>query len=189
MSFFLLSYMSWNESETGVARTEIIAFSDRAREFEELNTQLVAASTDTPEVRCAQRSAYTRHLCTVQGKWHAPYLGERLQNCLPFFCAIQTDGSVPAAAAGSMSANSWVVWQVHLAWIRTPRSKGGLGHMQIPILADVTKVRHRRHACSLITFSCPLLCQRKETIHCRNGGAIARTYMKQIPQPAVKLWV
>ena len=31
-------------------RTEIIAFSDRAREFEELNAQLIAASTDTPEV-------------------------------------------------------------------------------------------------------------------------------------------
>ncbi|KAK9819247.1 hypothetical protein WJX81_007427 [Elliptochloris bilobata] len=62
---------------TYVCPSEIIAFSDRAREFEELNTQLIAASTDTPEV--------------------------------------------------------------HLAWIRTPRSKGGLGHMQIPILADVTK--------------------------------------------------
>jgi len=27
----------------------------------------------------------------------------------------------------------------HLAWIRTPRKKGGLGHMRIPIVADVTK--------------------------------------------------
>mmetsp|Transcript_2456 Transcript_2456/g.3885 ORF Transcript_2456/g.3885 Transcript_2456/m.3885 type:complete len:338 (+) Transcript_2456:325-1338(+) len=27
----------------------------------------------------------------------------------------------------------------HLAWIRTPRKRGGLGHMQIPIVADVTK--------------------------------------------------
>jgi thiol-disulfide isomerase/thioredoxin len=27
----------------------------------------------------------------------------------------------------------------HLAWVRTPRKRGGLGHMQIPILADVTK--------------------------------------------------
>lgn len=58
-------------------RTEIIAFSDRAREFEELNTQLIAASTDTPEVRCAQRSAHTCHLCTMQGTRHAPWLGER----------------------------------------------------------------------------------------------------------------
>lgn len=50
----------------------------------------------------------------------------------------------------------WLVWQfdklntqvlalstdteeVHLAWIRTPRKKGGLGHMQIPIVADTTK--------------------------------------------------
>ncbi len=37
--------------------------------------------------------------------------------------------------------------QVHLAWIRTPRSKGGLGHMDIPILADVTKVSARSSAC------------------------------------------
>ena len=57
--------------------TEIIAFSDRAPEFEALGAQLIAASTDTEES--------------------------------------------------------------HLAWIRTPRKKGGLGHMQIPILADVTK--------------------------------------------------
>lgn len=62
---------------TFVCPTEIIAFSDRAKEFEELNCQLLAASTDTPEV--------------------------------------------------------------HLAWIKTPRTMGGLGYMQIPILADVTK--------------------------------------------------
>ncbi|KAK9850953.1 hypothetical protein WJX84_002094 [Apatococcus fuscideae] len=64
---------------TFVCPTEIIAFSDRAKEFEELNCQLIAASCDSEEV--------------------------------------------------------------HLAWIKTPRSKGGLGHMQIPILADSTKVR------------------------------------------------
>ena len=29
--------------------------------------------------------------------------------------------------------------EVHLAWCRTPRSRGGLGDMDIPILADVTK--------------------------------------------------
>lgn len=62
---------------TFVCPTEIIAFSDRAKEFEALNCQLLAASTDTPEV--------------------------------------------------------------HLAWIKTPRKRGGLGYMQIPILADVTK--------------------------------------------------
>jgi alkyl hydroperoxide reductase subunit AhpC len=62
---------------TFVCPTEIIAFSDRAKEFEALNCQLIAASTDTPEV--------------------------------------------------------------HLAWIRTPRKRGGLGYMQIPIIADVTK--------------------------------------------------
>lgn len=62
---------------TFVCPTEIIAFSDRAKEFEKLNCQLIAASTDTEET--------------------------------------------------------------HLAWIRTPRNRGGLGYMQIPILADTTK--------------------------------------------------
>nr|BAO53978.1 peroxiredoxin [Euglena gracilis] len=27
----------------------------------------------------------------------------------------------------------------HLAWVNTPRNKGGLGHMEIPIVADITK--------------------------------------------------
>mmetsp|Transcript_24920 Transcript_24920/g.61414 ORF Transcript_24920/g.61414 Transcript_24920/m.61414 type:complete len:423 (-) Transcript_24920:113-1381(-) len=62
---------------TFVCPTEIIAFSDRAPEFAALNTQLIAASTDTEES--------------------------------------------------------------HLAWIQTPRTRGGLGHMQIPILADTKK--------------------------------------------------
>lgn len=30
--------------------------------------------------------------------------------------------------------------ETHLAWIKTPRKKGGLGNMQIPIMADTTKV-------------------------------------------------
>uniref|UniRef100_A0A7S0QX20 thioredoxin-dependent peroxiredoxin n=1 Tax=Pyramimonas obovata TaxID=1411642 RepID=A0A7S0QX20_9CHLO len=62
---------------TFVCPTEIIAFSDRAKEFADLNCQVIAASTDTEEC--------------------------------------------------------------HLAWTKTPRKKGGLGHMQIPIVADVTK--------------------------------------------------
>ncbi len=57
--------------------TELTAFSDRAKEFEALGAQVIALSTDTPEV--------------------------------------------------------------HLAWIRTPRRRGGLGPMQIPLVADVTK--------------------------------------------------
>ncbi|GLC43712.1 hypothetical protein PLESTB_000410900 [Pleodorina starrii] len=68
---------------TFVCPTEIIAFSDRAKEFEALNCQLIAASTDTEEC--------------------------------------------------------------HLAWIRTPRNRGGLGFMQIPILADTTKTISSRY--------------------------------------------
>lgn len=62
---------------TFVCPTEIIAFSERAKQFQQLNCQLIAASCDTEET--------------------------------------------------------------HLAWIKTPRKKGGLGNMQIPILADTTK--------------------------------------------------
>jgi alkyl hydroperoxide reductase subunit AhpC len=29
--------------------------------------------------------------------------------------------------------------QVHLAWIKTPRKKGGLGQMKIPLISDVKK--------------------------------------------------
>ena len=32
---------------------------------------------------------------------------------------------------------------MHLAWIKTPRNKGGLGNIKIPIIADTTKVRAR----------------------------------------------
>lgn len=62
---------------TFVCPTELIAFSDRASDFEALGAKVLAISTDTEET--------------------------------------------------------------HLAWVRTPRRKGGLGIMQIPIVADTTK--------------------------------------------------
>eukprot|EP00775_Hariotina_reticulata_P012210 gene12210-12347_t len=68
---------------TFVCPTEIIAFSDRFKEFDAINCQVIAASTDTEEC--------------------------------------------------------------HLAWIKTPRNRGGLGYMQIPIVADTTKVIASRY--------------------------------------------
>jgi len=62
------------DSSTFVCPTEIIAFSDKAAEFKALNTQLLAASTD---------SKFS-----------------------------------------------------HLEWICKPRKQGGLGEMNIPVLAD-----------------------------------------------------
>lgn len=62
---------------TFVCPTEIIAFSEAASQFKALNTELVAASTDS-------------HFS-------------------------------------------------HLAWINTPRKKGGLGSLNIPLLSDYTK--------------------------------------------------
>ncbi|XP_003701377.1 peroxiredoxin 2 isoform X2 [Megachile rotundata] len=59
---------------TFVCPTEIIAFSDRAHEFEQIGCKLIAASTDS-------------HFS-------------------------------------------------HLAWVNTPRKQGGLGEMNIPLLAD-----------------------------------------------------
>ncbi|XP_065828531.1 peroxiredoxin-4-like [Oscarella lobularis] len=61
---------------TFVCPTEIIAFSDRVKEFREINAEVVACSVDSP---------FT-----------------------------------------------------HLAWINTPRSEGGLGKVDIPILSDMT---------------------------------------------------
>jgi len=63
---------------TYVCPTEIIAFNDRAADFEAVNTQLIAVSTDSPES--------------------------------------------------------------HLAWTKLSRNKGGLGKMDIPIVADITKL-------------------------------------------------
>jgi alkyl hydroperoxide reductase subunit AhpC len=62
---------------TFVCPTEIIAFSDRAKEFRDIGCEVVAVSVDSE---------------------HS-----------------------------------------HLAWINTPRKQGGLGKMDIPVVADVTK--------------------------------------------------
>lgn len=47
--------------------------------------------------------------------------------------------------------------ETHLAWIKTPRKKGGLGHMQIPIMADATKVSKLALAASLCDLAKCLL--------------------------------
>jgi len=60
-----------------VCPTELVAFSDRSPEFREINTNVIAISTDSHHT--------------------------------------------------------------HLAWIRTPRNEGGLGGMDIPMVADISK--------------------------------------------------
>ena len=60
-----------------VCPTELVAFSDRAAEFEDINTNVIAISTDSHHT--------------------------------------------------------------HLAWIRTQRSEGGLGGMNIPVVGDISK--------------------------------------------------
>ncbi|KAJ8315201.1 hypothetical protein KUTeg_007351 [Tegillarca granosa] len=66
----------FKDINTFVCPTEIIAFSDRAKEFQDINAEVIACSVD---------SQFT-----------------------------------------------------HLAWINTPRSKGGLGPIKIPLLSDIT---------------------------------------------------
>ena len=70
---------------TFVCPTEIIAFADRQEEFDQINTQVIAASCD---------NKFT-----------------------------------------------------HLAWCQTPRTEGGLGDMQIPILADFSKTVATDYGC------------------------------------------
>ncbi len=43
---------------------------------------------------------------------------------------------VPVSAAGGSTDTE----ETHLAWIKTPRKKGGLGNIKIPLIADTTKV-------------------------------------------------
>ena len=74
-NFFLVDF------STFVCPTEITSFSDRAAEFEAMDTAVVAVSTDS-------------HFS-------------------------------------------------HLAWTNTPRKKGGLGEVQIPLLADFCKTISR----------------------------------------------
>lgn len=70
---------------TFVCPTEIIAFSDRAEEFRNINCEVLAASTD---------SVFS-----------------------------------------------------HLAWVNTPRKQGGLGSMNIPLIADKTLEIARTYGC------------------------------------------
>jgi len=72
---------------TYVCPTEIIEFSDRAKEFRDIGCEVVGASID---------SHFT-----------------------------------------------------HLAWIETPREKGGLGDMQIPLLADINRQIAKDYGCLL----------------------------------------
>jgi len=68
---------------TFVCPTEIISFSERHKEFEDINTQVLAISTDSHHT--------------------------------------------------------------HLAWIRTPRKDGGLGQLDIPLVADTSKTISKKY--------------------------------------------
>ena len=55
---------------------------------------------------------------------------------------------------------------VHLAWVNTPRSQGGLGKMNIPIVADTTKQISRDYGVLLegegvaLRYGVPPVCAR-----------------------------
>lgn len=58
---------------------------------------------------------------------------------MPSDKSIRISGSSPYNTVTSNTGVSTDTEESHLAWIRTPRKRGGLGHMQIPLVADVKK--------------------------------------------------
>ncbi len=136
--------------------TEIIAFSDRAEEFLDLNTQLIAGSTDTEEVTlemsccmllCCPLLDLNTQLIASSTNTNEVTLGLALlhavrasyERCRSRSCQ---EGAMHASAlsCGGTERTRWRAHaQSHMAWIKTPRKKGGLGAMKIPIIADVTK--------------------------------------------------
>lgn len=71
-----LPYNAWQDF-TFVCPTEIIAFSDRVEEFNDLNCDLIAASTDTEEVRMSlltQPALLVCVYCTVRSLY-LPVIG------------------------------------------------------------------------------------------------------------------
>ncbi len=107
------------------AQTEIIAFSDRAKEFAEIDTAVRARrATVAPARNCLASSGPGR--CAARARprratgAHAPR------------------ARAPASAAQLVGVSIDSVFS-HLAWVNTPRNKGGLGGINFPLVADVTK--------------------------------------------------
>lgn len=146
------------------------------QEFEKLNCQLIAASTDTEETHLAWIRWAAVGRLVVRGTWTRGYprprtadvrRGYRTQPnpCVctalaplrrphpapPHYSSATAGGGVPppnnaglvvAAMPYCGTAHPWPA-PAPAPWPprRTPRNRGGLGYMQIPILADTTKVR------------------------------------------------
>jgi peroxiredoxin len=138
---------------TFVCPTEIIAFSDRAKEFEKLNCQVGASR---PPLPAKQRQQLCCLCCQLlPNRQQLRDASELPRQGTPRYVAPCLERQARPASrcrppAAQLIAASTDTPEVHQAWIRTPRKRGGLGYMQIPILADVTKAsRGRRElACS-----------------------------------------
>mmetsp|Transcript_7705 Transcript_7705/g.14482 ORF Transcript_7705/g.14482 Transcript_7705/m.14482 type:complete len:415 (+) Transcript_7705:54-1298(+) len=98
---------------TFVCPTEIIAFSDAAPRFKALNAEVLALSTDTEE----------SHLAWIRTPRK------------------RIDHFGFAAPAADALPSAWFAQATTSPTLRAPprMKRGGLGHMQIPIVADVTK--------------------------------------------------
>lgn len=118
---------------TFVCPTEIIAFSDHVDEFKKRGAEVIGASCDSAEAR-PPLLPYTRAapllICAACARAQSP-----VAFCTPTSRA-QPHCDYVGATQGESGRDAL---QVHLAWSRTPRKKGGLGHMQIPLLADVDR--------------------------------------------------
>lgn len=96
-----------------VCPTEVQAFSDNVEAFKAVGANVVAISVDT--VHSVSRDG----ICG----------------------ALDVPQSAPESRLISTTrrSSSLIHPLQHLAWIQTSRNKGGLGKMNIPVIADVTK--------------------------------------------------
>lgn len=118
-----------------VCPTEIIAFSDRAKEFEGLNCQVGRALCQGADGVCLALlgAAGTRRTAHGAATGHLPAVLSAVHGTVRWV----TVADPPAVAcvlprrSPQLLAASTDTPEVHLAWIKTARKRGGLGFMQV----------------------------------------------------------
>ncbi|RXM36152.1 Thioredoxin-dependent peroxide reductase, mitochondrial [Acipenser ruthenus] len=142
---------------TFVCPTEIIAFSDKASEFHNVNCEVVGVSVDShfshlAWINTPRKSGGLGHmnipLLSDLNKQVSRDYGVLLEGpgiALSTFVCPTEIIAFSDKASEFHNVNCEVVGVSvdshfsHLAWINTPRKSGGLGHMNIPLLSDLNK--------------------------------------------------
>ncbi len=106
---------------TFVCPTEIIAFNDAAEKFKAANCEVCHPNAHPWPTPCPPLPK----LCPSS-----------LPPQLPPRYAVLSCSALFSPQLIAVSVDSQFS---HLAWVNTPRNKGGLGHMEIPMVADVNK--------------------------------------------------